>query len=87
MKREWNKKENKKKTKFTSCNLDNQVVENHKRTWQGVSAVLLPYLYKLHMVYATNNYSCPNVHASSMSIPYVYYEVAMQLTYSLILSI
>ena len=23
---------------------------NHKRTWQGVSTELLPYLYKLHMV-------------------------------------
>ena len=26
------KKKIRKKTKFTSCNLDNQVVENHKRT-------------------------------------------------------
>ena len=28
---------------------------NHKRTQQEVSAVLLLYLYKVHMVHATNN--------------------------------
>jgi len=72
-----NKKENKEKTKFTSCNLDNQVVENHKRTQQRVFAVLLPYLYKLHMVHATNNYSCPNVHVSSMSVLCIHHEIAM----------
>jgi len=60
---------------------------NHKRTQQGVSAELLPYLYKLHMVHATNNYSCPNVHVSSMSTLCVHYEVAMQLTHSLMLFI
>jgi len=42
---------------------------DYKRTQQGVSAGLLHYLYKLHMVHATNNYSCPNVHASSISTP------------------
>ena len=36
------------------------------------------------MIHATNNYSCPNVHASSMSIPYIHYEVAMQLTLDII---
>ena len=36
---------------------------DHKRTQQGVFARLLPYLYKLHIVCATNNYSYPNVHA------------------------
>ena len=41
----------------------------HKRTWQGVSAILLPYLYKLHIVHTTNNYSYSNVHASFMSTP------------------
>ena len=51
--------------------------KNHKRTQQGVSAGLLPYLYKLHMVHATNNYSCPNVHASSMSVLCIYHEIAM----------
>jgi len=44
---------------------------DHKRTQQGVSARLLSYLYKLHMVHATNNYSCPNVHASSMNALYI----------------
>ena len=29
------------------------------------------------MIYATNNYSCPNVHALSMSAPCVHHEVAM----------
>ncbi len=28
---------------------------DHKRTQQGVSAELLPYLYKLHVVYANTN--------------------------------
>ena len=60
---------------------------DHKRTQQGVSARLLSYLYKLHMVHATNNYSCPNVHASSMSTLYVHYEIAIQLICSLISSI
>ena len=56
---------------------------DHKRTQQGVSAELLSYLYKLHMVHATNNYSCPNVHVLSMSAPYVHHEIAMLLTCSL----
>jgi len=50
---------------------------DYKRTQQGVSAGLLPYLYKLYIVHSMNNYSCPKVHALSMSVPYVYYEVAM----------
>jgi len=29
--------------------------EVHKRTWQGVSSLLESYLYKVHMVHATNN--------------------------------
>ena len=32
------------------------------------------------MVHAMNNYSCPNVHALSMSTLYVYHEVAVQST-------
>jgi len=28
--------------------------ENHKKTWQGVSNVLLPYLYNRYIVYANN---------------------------------
>ena len=50
---------------------------NHKRTRQGVSAGLLSYLYKLHIVHATNNYSCPNVHVLFMSVPCVHHEIAM----------
>ena len=50
---------------------------NYKRTRQEVSAGLLPYLYKLHMVCTMNNYSCPNVHALSMSIPYIHYEITV----------
>ena len=61
--------------------------KNHKRTQQRVSAELLPYLYKLHMVHATNNYSCTNVHVSSMSTPCIHHEVAIQLTHSLMSSI
>ena len=61
-------------------------MEDHKRTRQGVSAELLSYIYKLHMVHATNNYSYPKVHASSMSAPCVHHEIAMQLTCFLISS-
>ena len=50
---------------------------NYKRTQQGVFARLLLYLYKLHIVHATNNYSCPNVHALSISASCVYYDVAI----------
>ena len=53
---------------------------DYKRTQQGVSARLLFYLYKLHMVHATNNDFCPNIHVLSISILYVHYEVAIQLT-------
>ena len=71
-----------------SINLFSRVSSgNYKRTQQRVSAGLLPYLYELHMVCATNNYSCPNVHASSMSTLYIHYEVAMSLIYFLMLSI
>ena len=50
---------------------------DYKRTRQEVSAGLLPYLYKLHMVYAMNNYFCPNVHVLSISALCIYYEVAI----------
>ena len=33
--------------------------EVHKRTQQEVSAKLESYIYKVHMVHATNNYACP----------------------------
>jgi len=38
---------------------------NYKRTWQGVLAALLLYLYKLHVVRATTILTGPYVHASS----------------------
>ena len=45
---------------MTNSNTNNKSLSrissgNHKKTQQGVSAKLLPYLYKLHMVHATNN--------------------------------
>jgi len=62
---------------------------DYKRTWQGVSAELLLYIYYyiwsvlwLCFYYA----SYPKVHASSMSAPCVHHEVAMWLTCSLTLS-
>ena len=39
------------------------------------------------MVCATNSYSCPNIHMLSISAPCVHYEVAMQLTCSLMSSL
>jgi len=64
---------------MTNSNTNNKSLnrilsEDHKRTWQEVSTELLPYLYKLYMVHVKNNYSCPNIHASSMSVPYIYYK-------------
>ena len=44
---------------------------NHKRTQQGVPAILLPYLYKLHVVYATLLLHMPIL--MSMHCPYVYH--------------
>ena len=44
--------------------------EFHKRTWQGVSAKLESYIYKVHMVHATNNYACPYVYTTTLCLPY-----------------
>ena len=79
-------------TTTTNSNTSNKSLSrilsgDYKRTQQGVFTGLLPYLYKLHIVYATNNYSCPNVYALFISAPYVYYKIAIQLTCSLTLSI
>jgi len=41
------------------------VVGIYKRTQQGALAVLLLYLYKLHVVRATTILTCPYVHALS----------------------
>ena len=71
----------------TSKSLSRISSGDHKRTQQGVSARLLLYLYKLHMGHATNNYSCLNIHVSSISAPCIHYEVAMLLTCFLILFI
>jgi len=77
---------------ITNSNTNNKSLnkissEDYKRTQQGVSAGLLLYLYKLHMVHAMNNYFCPNVHVLSMNAPCIHHEVAMQVIYSLVLSI
>ena len=45
--------------------------EDHKKTQQGVPAVFLSYLYYYIMVYATNNYICPYVHALSLCLPHI----------------
>ena len=58
---------------------------NHKRTWQEVFNTLLSYFYNLHVVYTSNEYSCPNVHVPAISVPYILHEVNMLLIYTLIL--
>ena len=52
-------------TSSKSLNMDIKW-EVHKRTQQGVSAKLESYIYKVHMVHATNNYACSYIHL----IPY-----------------
>jgi len=42
-------------TQSIKLSVDYQAVDDHKRTQQGVSAELLPYLYYYMMVHATNN--------------------------------
>ena len=59
---------------------------NHKRTQQGVSAVLESYLYKLCLVCATNNYTCPYVHTSSSCQSHVLLKATMLHPCILILS-
>ena len=39
--------------------------EDYKRTWQGVLAALLLYLYKYKVVRVTTIFICPNVYAST----------------------
>jgi len=51
--------------------------EVHKRTRQGVSAKLESYIYKIHMVHATNNYAYPYVHATTSFPTQGYYIVYM----------
>jgi len=51
--------------------------EKHKRTRQGVSAKLESYIYKIHMVCATNNYTCPYIHATTSCPPQGHHVVYM----------
>jgi len=57
--------------------------EVHKRTQQGVSAKLESYIYKVHMVCATNNYTCPYVHATTSYPPHSLLKATMLYTYAL----
>jgi len=60
--------------------------EVHKRTRQGVSAKLESYIYKVHMVHATNNYACPYVHATTSCLPYSLLKAIILYTCALTLS-
>jgi len=65
-----------------------EVVGNYKRTWQGVSARLILYLYYYMWSMLWLHFYCasyPKVYTSSISAPYIYHEVAMWLTYFLTL--
>ena len=53
------------------------VWEVHKRTWQEVSAELESYIYKVHMIHATNNQPCPHVYALSSCLPYFLLKATM----------
>jgi len=57
--------------------------ENHKRTRQGVSAKLESYIYKVHMVHATNNYAYPYVHATTSCPPHSLLKTTMLYTCAL----
>ena len=54
--------------------------EVHKRTRQEVSTKLESYIYKVHIVYATNNYVCPYVHATISCPPYFLLKATMLYT-------
>ena len=60
--------------------------KNHKRTRQGVSAKLESYIYKVHMVRATNNYACPYVHATTSCLPHSLLKATMLYICALTLS-
>jgi len=57
--------------------------EVYKRTRQEVSAKLESYIYKVHMVHATNNYACPYVHATTSCSPHSLLKATMLYTYAL----
>ena len=58
----------------------------HKRTQQGVSAKLESYIYKVHMVCATNNYICPYIHATTSCPPHSLLKATMLYTCALMSS-
>ena len=60
--------------------------EKHKRTRQGVSAKLESYIYKVHMVHATNSYACPYVHATTLCPPHSLFKATMLYTCALMSS-
>ena len=55
----------------------------HKRTRQGVSAKLESYIYKVHMVCATNNYICPYIYTTTSCLPHSLLKAIMLYTYTL----
>jgi len=56
--------------------------EFHKKT-QQVSAKLESYIYKVHMVHATNNYTWPYVHATTSCPPHSLFKATMLYTCTL----
>ena len=58
---------------------------NYKRTWQGVSSGLLPYLYYTYMVCANDKYACSNVYVLFMSLLYYFHKVNIFQIYDFIL--
>ena len=58
---------------------------DHKKTWQEVPNILLPYLYNRYIVCANNKYAYPNIHVLSMSPLHCSYKTNMLFqTYDLI---
>ena len=50
---------------------------DHKKTQQGVSNILLFYLYNRQIVHANDKQLYPNVYVLSMSTPYTHHEMNM----------
>ena len=71
-------------TAQTSKSLRSDIIwEFYKRTWQGVSAKLESYIYKVYMVHATNNYTCPYVHATTSCSSHSLLKATMLYAYAL----
>ena len=60
--------------------------EVHKRTEQGISAKLESYIYKVHMVHATNNYTCPHIHTTSLYLSHFLLKATILYTCTLMSS-